>query len=190
MSSSTYNRFLIGGLIGVNSSGNAYIINSYNSGNVTNLNSNYDYHTGGLIGNTNKSYYGTSSEIEVYIINSYNSGTITGRYVGGIFGWSSNLINTNNIYNRGTIAGNYYNYNIGYGDGYSTLNFANTYYTNNLASSNKGSTTKITDMNTLLSTLNSNQSNINAESINTKFKGYTLSTWKLSGGYPVFSWQE
>ncbi len=116
----------LAGLIGDND-GNAVITNSSNSGNIGDINSDCDY-VGGLTGD---------SDGNLSISNSYNTGNIgqlsTSNSIGGISGWSDNLI-LRNSYSTGNVTGGV---DVGGLIGYvGQLNMLNSYSTSNVTGHN------------------------------------------------------
>ncbi len=116
----------LAGLIGDND-GNAVITNSSNSGNIGDINSDCDY-VGGLTGD---------SDGNLSISNSYNTGNIgqlsTSNSIGGISGWSDNLI-LRNSYSTGNVTGGV---DVGGLIGYvGQLNMLNSYSTGNVTGHN------------------------------------------------------
>ena len=91
-----------GGIIG-QTTGKIEIIDSHNSGDITNNKGNY---TGGLIGSD------LNNNCETLIENSYNAGNVKGNsnlvvtYVGGIIGYTNGNIEINNSHNIGNVTSN------------------------------------------------------------------------------------
>ena len=184
----------LGGLVGLvwASSGekvSLYIINSYNTGNVTTI---PKKDVGGIIG-------AVTTEASAYIFNSYNSGTISGSesgtYAAGISNYSgnsSNLFLLKNVFNYGKVSGKTSSYSIGqFSNSYS---FLNVYYNNAYTGANK--TTGITGMKasafnsqSFVDTLNDNLSTIDLDNdsplkLSTDY-GVSLCQWILGDkGYP------
>jgi hypothetical protein len=124
--STPLNCYAFAGLIGDND-GNAVITNSSNSGNIGDINSDCDY-VGGLTGD---------SDGNLSISNSYNTGNIgqlsSDNSIGGISGWSDNLI-LHNSYSTGNVTGGV---DVGGLIGYvGQLNMLNSYSTGNVTGHN------------------------------------------------------
>ena len=86
-----------GGLIGL-VNGTLILSKSYNNGNIE---SEYGYHTGGLIGRDND-----SQSSNITIIDCYNSGNVTSKIqTGGLIGYVLKNVVIYNSYNKGNISG-------------------------------------------------------------------------------------
>ena len=180
-----------GGLIGLINNGKAYVLNTYNKGNISSQN----LSVSGIIGNFN-----SSTTNVLMIINSYNIGNITNSIdkTSGIiysFGNSGNgyvTLSLNNVYTAGTLSGTTGNYGLGnLGTNTQFKGINNVYHLNDYATSNisvEGVTTKsLNDMknNTFVDLLNNNKKTINLGSIDSSLSEYSLCNWKLGeSGYP------
>ncbi len=167
--------------------GNLIILNSYNTGNITNQSEveNGNETASGLIG---ASF--TNSNYQVLVFNSYNTGNIIAdNFANGIIKNFQELLFLKNTFNIGNVKAEV-NYGIGQ-IGNNITNVANNYYLDNVSNgsniANVGSKMKMESMKqqTFVDELNKNIANINLEEINELLKGYTLSKWQLgSNGYP------
>ncbi len=179
----------LGGIIGyaeVNRNGSPYILNSYNSGNISGT---VYLYAGGIIGN---------STMITYIINSYNIGNISGNYAGGIIANNQNTAYINNIYNIGTIAGSSKSKGL-FTDSSETTDATtvfNAYYLNNITGTNiNGVGTSKTSAEIastdFVNELNQNKRAIDLSTIYdgalSDYADFELSDWKYDSvlGYPI-----
>lgn len=184
----------VGGIVGLvwgpsGSTTVAYIINSYNLGDVTAI---YSRDSGGLIGSI-------ATRGSGYAINSYNAGKITGQNTGtmaaGLMNFSaSGAIKyvLDNTFNYGSVKGKKNSYSIGYLASNSYV-ISNTYYNNAITGSSKtvGTGMAVADFN---SQSFADQLNANTASVllDTEFGiklasdyGVSLCKWDLGiKGYP------
>lgn len=98
-----YGEYQVGGIVGTINGNNNNILNSSNSGLVTNGNNEYNEgNLGGIIGNI-VSDEGDST----YVKNCFNKGILSGRlFVGGIVGYCLSYTDINACYNIGEITAN------------------------------------------------------------------------------------
>ncbi len=178
------NALNLGGIIGYNAYGsNAYILNSYNTGSITNNGNDNDIYISGIIGNI----YSNNNPVTTYIYNSYNSGDITNQaninQVSGIFsegGFDNNnglnhIVNINNIYNSGNLTFDSSNskYSIGYmKEGVVEYDIKNAYYKKQegVQASNIANLQGVSEIDTslLLTNLNNNLTGISLEDMKSK----------------------
>ena len=178
--------------------GYAYIINSYNSGNITGLsNSSSNDYVSGIAFSSNNSYN--------YFINSYNAGDLISndRTNGVTYGTSSsNYIYINNTFNIGSMTNK--NDAACRGIAYAGSTKKNSYDVTNSycvgstecfsMNTATGTSSNIVNQNiesfntqAFVNSLNTNKAGINLASINSALADYTLYDWKLGAdGYPVF----
>lgn len=142
----------------------------------------------------------TNSKAASVITGCCNSGEISGKYAGGILGYTTAKADINNCYNTGTINGTTrsagisgqqtagaisYCYNIGHSasgiSGFCNASITNCYYLNDETAAPGGTATgyeKIADKAILLENLNAGESKLFCEDIGNK-----------NNGYPVLNWQ-
>ena len=154
-----------GGIIGMTQQ-TLFILNSFNSGNVTTSSGNQGGYSDGI---------GFVWGRTLTIINCYNTGTISGG-VKANAGIASTYINAStlriyNAYNRGTVTGN----NANGLEFHSSNATYESLYTYDMPSTGQA----------FVDTLNNNIDNIDLSSIDSSLSGYTLCRWKLgSSEYP------
>ncbi len=187
----------LGGILGYNSYGGiAYVINSYNTGNLKNTKDDDNVHLSGIVGKI----YSNTNIVNTYIANSYNIGNlnnilVNGAYTNGIFENFSyqDIISKGhiyNVYNAGELIG-LRKYGIGITNDGDIVN--NAYYLqgDGITGSDKeniGEGKTLDEIKELTDTLNSNINSIDLPKLSEDFPDYelTFSSWVPGdNGYPT-----